>query len=322
MKLYYMILALLLVPWTAKAQNKNANYVVTRQVIGTKDTLTSIEYFDGLGRSSEVVKKGYSGAGDKDLVSLTEYDGMGYEQRAWNPTPFPHTGNVIDADIFKATAKSAYADQAPFAEYEYDKTSDNQIVSELGPGYAWHQSKKAITVEYGGVASMKYPFFTLSSDKQKFSFSRNYFTTTLSMVKVTDEDGITTKKYYDLYGHLAMEEQGDGNITFYLYDRYGNLIYVLPPAAYNNCLTQGKIYNIETDENLQKYAYFYRYDGKNRCVEKKLPGCEPTKMIYDKENRMIFKQDGNQRAYKEWLLYSMIHTVDQLSEGYVRMQTR
>lgn len=301
MKLYYMILALLLVPWTAKAQNKNANYVVTRQVIGTKDTLTSIEYFDGLGRSSEVVKKGYSGAGDKDLVSLTEYDGMGYEQRAWNPTPFPHTGNVIDADIFKATAKSAYADQAPFAEYEYDKTSDNQIMSELGPGYAWHQSKKAITVEYGGVASMKYPFFTLSSDKQKFSFSKNYFTTTLSMVKVTDEDGITTKKYYDLYGHLAMEEQGDGNITFYLYDRYGNLIYVLPPAAYNNCLTKGKIYNIETDENLQKYAYFYRYDGKNRCVEKKLPGCEPTKMIYDKENRMIFKQDGNQRAYKEWL---------------------
>ena len=46
MKLYYMILALLLVPWTAKAQNKNANYVVTRQVIGTKDTLTSIAYCD------------------------------------------------------------------------------------------------------------------------------------------------------------------------------------------------------------------------------------------------------------------------------------
>lgn len=61
MKLYYMILALLLVPWTAKAQNKNANYVVTRQVIGTKDTLTSIEYFDGLGRSSEVVKRAILG---------------------------------------------------------------------------------------------------------------------------------------------------------------------------------------------------------------------------------------------------------------------
>ena len=301
MKLYYMILALLLVPWTAKAQNKNANYVVTRQVIGTKDTLTSIEYFDGLGRSSEVVKKGYSGAGDKDLVSMTEYDGMGYEHHTWNPTPFSCTGNAIDADAFKEAAKSAYADQTPFSEYEYDKTSGNQIVSELGPGYAWHQKKKARTIEYGGVATMKYPWFTLSSNKLKFSSSRYYFNSSLTMVKVTDEDGISTSKYYDLYGHLVMEQKNDGSTTFYLYDRCGNLIYVLPPTAYNGCLTRGKTYSIETDENLQKYAYFYRYDGKNRCIEKKLPGCEPIKMIYDKENRLIFKQDGNQRAKNEWL---------------------
>lgn len=302
MKLYYMMFALLLVPWTAKAQNKKANYIATMQVIGNRDTLTSIEYFDGLGRSSEVVRTGYSAKGEKDLVSLTEYDGMGNEQRSWNPTPFPKTGNAIDADAFKVSAKSIYADQSPFSEYEYDKTSNNQVVSEIGPGYAWHQSKKARTIEYGGVASMKYPLFMLSSGNQKFSYnSRYYVTSALSMVKVTDEDGITNSKYYDLYGHLVMEEQGDGAITFYLYDIYGNLIYVLPPAAYNNCLTKGKIYDIETDETLQKYAYFYRYDGKNRCIEKKLPGCEPIKMIYDKENRLIFKQDGNQRGNNEWL---------------------
>lgn len=302
MKLYYMLFALLLVPWTAKAQNKNANYIVTRLVVGAKDTLTNIEYFDGLGRSSEMVKKGYSANGGKDLVSLIEYDGMGNEYRSWNSTPFSHTGNVIDADVYKGMSKSVYADLAPFSEYEYDKTSNNQVVSEIGPGYAWHQSKKARTIEYGGVASMKYPLFMLSSGNQKFSYnSRYYVTSALSMVKVTDEDGITNSKYYDLYGHLVMEEQGDGAITFYLYDVYGNLIYVLPPAAYNNCLTKGKIYDIETDETLQKYAYFYRYDGKNRCIEKKLPGCEPIKMIYDTENRLIFKQDGNQRGSNEWL---------------------
>lgn len=121
MKLFYMIFVLLLIPWSIGAQNKHSNYICTKTFIGRNDSLTTIEYFDGLGRNSEKVKKGYSDGGNKDLVSLVEYDGMGCEQKSWNPTPFSSTGNAIKPNVFQATAKDIHKDSAPYSEYEYDR---------------------------------------------------------------------------------------------------------------------------------------------------------------------------------------------------------
>lgn len=305
MKLLDIVLALLLLPCAIVAQDKKTNYITTRRVIADGDTLTTIEYFDGLGRSSEVVQKGFSGGGFMDLVSLTEYDGMGSEVRKWNPAPIGSTGGYIAPVVFREEARNFSDDWSPYSEYEYDKTFDNRVTKEVGPGYAWHVKGKAREVEYGGIATMKYPVFTLSSDKKTFTFKRYFSMYDLSMVRMKDEDGITTTKYYNVLNQPVVEEKGDNSATYYIYDTSGNLVYVLPPAAYASCLVRGEVHSVNTDDCLQKYAYFYRYDGKNRCIEKKLPGCEPIKMIYDKENRMIFKQDGNLRKTGEWqfLLY-------------------
>ena len=68
----------------------------------------------------------------------------------------------------------------------------------------------------------------------------------------------------------------DGEVmldTYYVYDGYGNLRMVLPPAA-SNLLTATTTPAswIETVAAIQKYAYIYKYDGRNRCIYKKLPG--------------------------------------------------
>ena len=39
----------------------------------------------------------------------------------------------------------------------------------------------------------------------------------------------------------------------------------------------------------------------NRCIYKKLPGCEPVYYIYDKAGRLILSQDGEQRSKGEWM---------------------
>lgn len=52
---------------------------------------------------------------------------------------------------------------------------------------------------------------------------------------------------------------------------------------------------------MRQYAYIYRYDGFNRCIYKKLPGCEPVYYIYDKAGRLILSQDGEQRSKGEWM---------------------
>ena len=37
----------------------------------------------------------------------------------------------------------------------------------------------------------------------------------------------------------------------------------------------------ETAPVLQQYAYIYHYDKYNRCIYKKLPGCDPVYTVYD-----------------------------------------
>lgn len=57
MKKYTFLFVILLVPWAISAQSQHDNYISTQHPISSTDTLTTIEYFDGLGRSSETIKK-------------------------------------------------------------------------------------------------------------------------------------------------------------------------------------------------------------------------------------------------------------------------
>ncbi|MBO5382181.1 MAG: hypothetical protein J6A40_08900 [Bacteroides sp.] len=63
------------------------------------------------------------------------------------------------------------------------------------------------------------------------------------------------------------------------------------------------IYDVVSDtlSCLQKYAYIYRYDKRGNLKYKKLPGCEPIYYVYDKSDRLIFTQNGEQRTRGEWI---------------------
>src|SRR5690554_6484467 len=81
--------------------------------------------------------------------------------------------------------------------------------------------------------------------------------------------------------------------TYYVYDIYGNLTAVIPPlAAKNSSIT------LTIQNNL---CYLYRYDEKNRLVEKKLPGKGKEYMVYDKQDRLVATQDANLRSENKWL---------------------
>ena len=77
--------------------------------------------------------------------------------------------------------------------------------------------------------------------------------------------------------------------TYYVYDNYGNLCFVLQPEY-------------QTTANLSKYAFQYKYDTLKRCTWKKLPGASGMTMEYDSADHMIFSQDGVQGTSK-WTYY-------------------
>jgi RHS repeat-associated protein len=53
---------------------------------------------------------------------------------------------------------------------------------------------------------------------------------------------------------------------------------------------------------LDRYAFKYKYDSRNRMVAKKVPGADWVYMVYDGRDRLVMTQDGNQRdkSPMEW----------------------
>ncbi|MCS2863846.1 RHS repeat-associated core domain-containing protein [Bacteroides thetaiotaomicron] len=53
---------------------------------------------------------------------------------------------------------------------------------------------------------------------------------------------------------------------------------------------------------LHSLAYSYEYDKLNRMISKRLPGCAPIYMVYDRRDRLVLSQDGTRRTAdtKKW----------------------
>ena len=112
------------------------------------------------------------------------------------------------------------------------------------------------------------------------TYSREFAGGTLDCTQTANEDGHISLEFKDrATDRILLSRVMDGEVmldTYYVYDNYGNLRMVLPPAA-SDLLTSATtpVSWIETAAAIQKYAYLYKYDGRNRCIYKKLPGCDP-----------------------------------------------
>ncbi len=53
-------------------------------------------------------------------------------------------------------------------------------------------------------------------------------------------------------------------------------------------------------ELVEKFLFTYKYDDRQRMIEKKVPGVDPVYMVYDKRDRLVLTQDGNQRLSNQW----------------------
>ncbi|WP_182920704.1 RHS repeat domain-containing protein [Pedobacter planticolens] len=91
--------------------------------------------------------------------------------------------------------------------------------------------------------------------------------------------------------------------TYYVYDDFGNLRYVLPPAVTENGILSYANTTVftETDPVFERYIYGYHYDGRRRQTEKKIPGKGWEYMVYNNLDQLIFTQDTLQRAVGQWL---------------------
>ena len=279
------------------AQSPDCNYIKTTTYLDENGTsqLVHIDYFDGLGRFVQGVDEKITPQ-RRDLRVVQEYDGFGRESRRWLPVPYAADGNMYDKSVIQNEGISnVYNDNRPFNENVYEPSPLNRIVTQIGSGQAWSNPTRGLSTDYltntpsGVLSLLKY---SLNADGTLRN-DNTYPSAELYVTKQTDEDSNVMYIFTDKLEKKVLERAVNGSEqldTYYVYDDFGNQRFVLPP------MIEGNI----SQSQLDLYAYSYKYDKRNRCIEKKLPGVDPIKYYYDKADRLIFSQDGVQLQNGEY----------------------
>ena len=297
MKRKYMFMALLCYALTTAAQDASHNYVRTRSMLDETGGkyLDKVEYYDGLGRPFQTVLKKVT-ASSSNLVTLQEYDVAGRAVNSW--LPIVSSAEYVAPAAFKSSAPGNYGnDSRPYGQPVYEASPLNRTVKEYGPGAAWHGGH-SVNTDYlaNSTANAQLNCINYSvSSAGALTSNGSYASGQLSVVKTTDEDLNVSYTFTDKMGHVVLSRQMKGSEThdtYYVYDDKGNLCFVLQPMY-------------QSSANLDQYAFQYKYDGRNRCIWKKLPGAGYVEMVYDNADRLVFSQDGNQRALStgNWMYY-------------------
>ena len=297
MKRKYMFMALLCYALTTAAQDASHNYVRTRSMLDETGGkyLDKVEYYDGLGRPFQTVLKKVT-ASNSNLVTLQEYDVAGRAVNSW--LPIVSSAEYVAPAAFKSSAPGNYGnDSRPYGQPVYEASPLNRTVKEYGPGAAWHGGH-SVNTDYlaNSTANAQLNCINYSvSSAGALTSNGSYASGQLSVVKTTDEDLNVSYTFTDKMGHVVLTRQMKGSEThdtYYVYDDKGNLCFVLQPMY-------------QSSANLDQHAFQYKYDGRNRCIWKKLPGAGYVEMVYDNADRLVFSQDGNQRALTSgnWTYY-------------------
>jgi RHS repeat-associated protein len=336
-----------------------------------------VTYFDGLGRPLQSIAIG-QGGNASDIVTHIEYDGFGRQVKDYLPYAIPNQGNTYlktgalsETNAFYNTTKYENTTN-PFSQKEFEASPLNRVLQQAAQGNDWALANNhTIKLDYQTNVTGEVKLYTVS-----LSFTDNTYTPALSLSTANggfylanelyktitkDENWTsgkknnTTEEFKDKQGHVVLKRtysdytntQGViitaevAHDTYYVYDDFGNLTYVLPPLASGQTIATSSSENnatstavvtlendlhltasnsivllpgfhaqtgstftatiIENNHVLEDLCYQYKYDYRNRLIEKKLPGKGWEYIVYDKLDRPILTQDANLRVSNKWL---------------------
>lgn len=282
------------------------NYIQSKTYLdynGTTATksMETVQYFDGLGRPKQIVNVKASPLG-KDVVTPIEYDPFGRQVKDYLPIPQGGTLNgAITPNPLSNLSSSPYGNEKIYSEKELEKSPLDRVLEQKQVGNDWNGKSVKFSYDTNGFNEV-YQYITTTSwingaTKSSLSLSSAtvYAPNQLYKNSVKDEDDNETIEFKNGKGQVLLvrkvKSSSEHIDTYYVYNEYDQLAFVIPPMAVHKPIT---------DELLNTLCYQYRYDGKGRLVEKKVPGKGWELMVYDKADRLMLTQDANMTG--KWLM--------------------
>ncbi len=201
----------------------------------------------------------------------------------------------------------------------------NRPLKTFAPGNSWAGSEGTGTER---AVQMQYAINTVSDSVRIWDIT--YDTLTYSSSDVTTNIPSTTTYYGtgELYENVTVDEHGNkvveyknkdglvilkkvqiegtpGNAhmgwlcTYYVYDDFGRLRFVLPPKTVASLLAAGTW--TLTTTMINELCFRYEYDQRGRMIGKKVPGAGWVYMVYDQRDRLTYTQDANMQSKNQWM---------------------
>ena len=254
-------------------------------------SLTDVSYGDGFGGVSQKIHVGITPQG-KDLTESYEYNSLGNLQSRTLPVPVLSEGASGNYKQILKSAQEYYGHSNVCSRFAYEASHRSLLLKEFGVGDEW--TGKAVSKKYScnleSIPAQRCKRYLVSAGGELVESDSPYADGSLRGIRSEDEDGNMHWEFYNSENQLVLSRILDGDTffdTYFVYDEYGNLVFVLPPGYQDH-------------PDLDLYAYIYRYDYLDRLVYKKLPGCAPSYLVYDAAHRLVFSQDGCQRNDSLW----------------------
>ena len=234
----------------------------------------------------------------------------GRECATWLPAIIMgNNGNFTNVTDLKSSAITSYGnDSNPYSKTIYEASPLNRVLEQYGPGANWHSSNSSNKVSYltnDATGNRSCMYFKIDGSGLNASLVKSglYAAGELYVTEKKNEIGNLSYEFKNSLEQTILIRQMNNNEahdTYYVYDDFGNLNYVIPPILADKIIKENKSM-ADNSLEVKQYAYLYKYDERNRCIRKRLPGCDWIYYVYDRTDRLIFTQDGESRKKHEWI---------------------
>ncbi|NQX42971.1 RHS repeat-associated core domain-containing protein [Pedobacter steynii] len=339
-------------PNVASRPSRNQNYMLTRifkmanvnngnidSLRKVSDENQSVQYFDGLGRPSQVIAIQGSPS-FRDIVQPIEYDVYGREQKKY----LPYVSDTSSSDgRYKTTA---LADQltfynnptlqgasgivaipgAAFSEIKFERSPLNRMLEQGEAGASWQLTSGHTTRFVYGINNMDIAAGTTgfavrlytaaylpgpgNEHVRRLAGTGYYLANELGLTITKNENWTeasgkagTVESYIDKQGRTVLKRLFNKNDT-------GNMEILSTYYVYDDMgnlsfvLPPGAnpdAITLPSQEVQDDFCYQYRYDERKRLVEKKVPGKGWESMVYNNRDQLVLSQDAVQAKSGKWL---------------------
>jgi len=293
-------------------QNGTTN-TITQAALTNNDKQQNITYFDGLGRPMQSVGI-RAGGNAEDMITHIGYDAFGRQDKEFLPYTESSNGGFYrtgaeastlsyydaikyDADFPGMSTSNAIPSTQinPYSQKEFEASPLNRVMKQAAPGKDWKLGNgHEIRLEYetntnaDQVKLFEVSFINGNTENPYLEDNGIYDPSELYKTITKDENwsstqsypkNFTTQEFKDKQGRVILKRTFDDYKwldTYYVYDDYGNLTYVLPPKVFTySSITQAyegqytsrsTAYgdNISFFQSQNDYTDFYMYkSGEN-----------------------------------------------------------